>query len=237
LAVSGDVAVASGNVGIGIVPAPGSAFKLDVAGNTKTADLTATSVTTTSLTTNSVATATVTSTSVSAATVTATTIMANSVNGEKPPYVIQMGDVNDSSLWHSVQVPSDIIQSYLGDADGGTVRLFLRRNGDDLTHAISERMYMEQPIPGKPEGKVAGIRGSTLQQNGGGEQYFILNTATGYDLIANPYGWVYMRNYSTRGLPGLPGGSNTGTWTGADKYRVEFLTVPDVSATIVIYDR
>lgn len=61
----------------------------------------------------------------------------------------------------------------------------------------------------------------------------ILGNGTAYDLIPVPWSWVYMCNYNSRGLPG----TSSASFTGADKFKVEFLTAPNVSATIIIYDR
>lgn len=54
---------------------------------------------------------------------------------------------------------------------------------------------------------------------------------------AGAWSWMYVRNYPSRGLSGLQGGSNGPKWTGDQAYRLEFLTRSNVSATVIIYDR
>ena len=67
---------------------------------------------------------------------------------------------------------------------------------------------------------------------------FTLNTTTPQDLIpAINSDWLWMRNYTTKGLTGLPPGANGVPFTGTNMYRVQFLTAPNISATIIIYDR
>jgi hypothetical protein len=46
-----------------------------------------------------------------------------------------------------------------------------------------------------------------------------------------------MCGISFEGLSGLQGGSNGPAWAGDQAYRLEFLTRPNVSATVIIYDR
>jgi hypothetical protein len=64
--------------------------------------------------------------------------VSGAVNGEKPPYVFEIGNKADTTNWHAVQVPSDIIKSYLGDADGGKIKLLFRVNSTDEVRVITE---------------------------------------------------------------------------------------------------
>jgi hypothetical protein len=64
-----------------------------------------------------------------------------------------------------------------------------------------------------------------------------VNTTAKRDLISTiNTDWLWMRNYNSRGLTGLPG-TDSAAFTGADAYKVEFLTAPNVAAKIIIYDR
>jgi hypothetical protein len=155
------------------------------------------------------------------------------LNGEKPPYKVEVGNVNNTVNFHAVEVPSSIIQSYLGDANGGTIRLMMRVNSSDEVRVIDEMIYMEQPD--KTLNASVGTSGVTYQSGGSVSQY-ILGNGSAYELCPNPWQWLWMRNYNSRGLPGLPG-SNSAPFSGTDKFKFEILTAPNISATVIIYDR
>ena len=66
---------------------------------------------------------------------------------------------------------------------------------------------------------------------------FTVDTTAKNELISPLYSdWLWMRNYNSRNLTGLPG-TDSAAFTGVDKYKVEFLTAPKVAAKIIIYDR
>ena len=179
-------------------------------------------------------------------TVTATTFD-GVFNGEKPPYVIEVGTKDNTLLYHAKEVSSDIIKSYLGDTNGGTVRILLRVNSTDDVRISQAIIYIEQPD--KSGSFNEGLSGFTHQSYS--SEYhsdawrassltaFILGKAADakYELITPvAWNWIWMRNYNTGGLPGLPPASGP-AFTGADQYKVEFVTAPNISATIFIYDR
>jgi hypothetical protein len=158
---------------------------------------------------------------------------AASFNGDKQPYVFEVGNKADTTNWYAVQVPSDIIQRYLGDANGGTIRISLRVNNSDEVRTITETIYIEQPD--KSNNRNAGLHGWT-RQGGGGDTGFVLDTSNRTDVIPHPWDWIWVRNYASPEPPGR--GGNTGAaWTGDHKYRLEFMTRPNISATVIIYDR
>jgi hypothetical protein len=161
-------------------------------------------------------------------------VTADKLNGEKRPYMFEIGDRNDTTRWHSVQVPSDIVRDYLGDADGGTIKLLFRVNSTDEVRVITETVYIEQPD--KSNNKTPGLQGWTRQE-GGGEQGFTLRTGARADVIPAPWNWMWVRNYS--GIRGRPQGGAGDREDGRpwSDYKLEFLTPPNVSATVVIYDR
>jgi len=156
-----------------------------------------------------------------------------SINGEEQPFVFEVGNKGDTTNWSAVQIPGDIIQKYLGDADGGTIRINFRVNNSDEVRTITETIYIEQPD--KSNNRNSGLHGWT-RQLGGGERGFVLDTGNRTDVIPNPWDWMFVRNYASPDPPGR--GGNTGdAWTGADKYKLEFMTRPNISATVIIYDR
>lgn len=160
-------------------------------------------------------------------------IKATSINGEKPPLVYVVGHNEDTTNFHSIEVPSEIIKNYLGDADGGTIRFIMRIVGNDAVRIIEEQFSYEQPDNsnnGRP-----GLMGAS--QAGTTSFEFTVDTTTKNDLISPLHvNWLWMRNYNSRNLTGLPG-TDSAAFTGVDKYKVEFLTGPNVAAKIIIYDR
>jgi hypothetical protein len=150
-------------------------------------------------------------------------IKATSVNGEKPPMVLDVGKMGDTTKWYAV---NQDIGALCGDADGCTMKFLLRVNNSDEVRTISEQIYIEQP--GKSSNKRPGLRGWT-RQLGGGDQAFILQTANKNDIVPHPWDWIFVRNYSSPEV-GPPSGAFGG-------YQVQFMTRPNISATVIIYDR
>jgi hypothetical protein len=151
-------------------------------------------------------------------------INAASLNGDRPPIVFEVGTLDGAvGRWQAVNKD---IGSYCGDADGCTIKLLLLNVTNDQVRTISEQIYMEQP--NKTKQKTAGISGWT-RQSGGGDSYFILNATNKDEVIPRPWEWMFIRNFGdARVLNGsstvLPG------------YTVQFLTHPNVFATVIIYD-
>jgi hypothetical protein len=161
-------------------------------------------------------------------------IRATSINGELPPYVIEVGHKEDAVNFHAVEVPSAIIERYLGDANGGTIRFILRVVNSDDVKIVDEQFYFEQ-MDKSVNGLTNGLQGAS--QIAGTSLYFTLNTINSQELIYPiSTDWLYMRNFNTRGVPGIPG-VNSAAFTGTNLYKVEFLTSRNVSATIILYDR
>jgi hypothetical protein len=150
-------------------------------------------------------------------------IKAPSINGEKPPMVFDVGQMGDTQNWYAVNKD---IRALCGDADGCTMRFLLRVNNNDEVRTISEHIYIEQPD--KSSNREPGLRG-WARQEGGGDASFILQTANKYDLVPHPWDWIYVRNYSSPEV-----GPASAAFSG---YQVQFMTRPNVSVTVIIYDR
>jgi hypothetical protein len=150
-------------------------------------------------------------------------IKATSVNGEKPPMVFEVGQKDDTKNWHHVEHD---IGALCGDADGCTMKFFLRHSLNDQVRTISEQIYIEQPD--KSNNKQAGLHGWT-RQLGGGDSEFVLQTNALHEIIPHPWDWIYVRNYSSPEV-----GPKS---TAFGSYKVQFLTHPHVTATVIIYDR
>jgi hypothetical protein len=151
------------------------------------------------------------------------TIRATSVNGEKRPMEFEVGDKNDTQHWHFV---NQDIGPLCGDADGCTMKFFLRMNSTDEVKTISEQIYIEQPD--KSNNKNPGLHGWT-RQLGGGECSFVLQTQNWYDIVPHPWDWIYVRNMFSKDV-----GGKEERFRG---YNVQFMTRPNISATVIIYDR
>ena len=150
-------------------------------------------------------------------------IKATSINGEKPPLVFEVGQKGDTQKWHYV---NQDIGPLCGDADGCTMKFFLRENSTDRVRTILEQIYIEQPD--KSSNKTPGLYGHA-RQLGGGDSEFILQTANKYEIVPHPFDWIYVRNYQSPEV-----GAQSPAFGG---YAVQFMTKPNVSATVIIYDR
>ena len=150
-------------------------------------------------------------------------ISATSLNGEKRPLVFEVGQKGDTQKWYFV---NQDIGPLCGDADGCTMKFFLRENSTDRVRTISEQIYIEQP--GKSSNKSPGLHGHT-RQLGGGDTEFVLQTATRNEVVPHPWDWIYVRNYQSPEV-----GAQSNAFGG---YQVQFMTRPNISATVIIYDR
>lgn len=150
-------------------------------------------------------------------------IKATSVNGEKPPMVFEVGEKNDTTNWHHSEQD---IGALCGDGDGCTMKFFLRHSLTDQVRTISEQIYIEQPD--KSNNKQAGLYGYA-RQGPGEDREFILQTADLYEIVNHPWSWIWVLNYSHENV-----GPRSNAFSG---YKVQFLTHPHVTATVVIYDR
>ena len=153
-------------------------------------------------------------------------IQATSVNGEKPPMIFEVGQKGDTTKWHAV---NQDIKQLCGDADGCTMKFLLRDNSTDAVRVIEEQIYIEQPD--KSGNKTPGLSGWARQGGGASDDTwpFVLQTAAKHELVPHPWDWIYVRNYSSPEV-----GSVSAAFTG---YNVQFMTRPNVSATVIIYDR
>lgn len=149
-----------------------------------------------------------------------------SINGEKPPMVLEIGQNTNTTLYYW-SGPVDI-GPLCGDADGCTMKFLMRVKSTDEVRVIEETLYIEQPS--KSGNKTAGLHGWTRQQ-GGGDAGFVLNTAAKHEVVPHPWDWIYVRNYAQ-----IVDGTVTSGPVYSD-YTVSFMTVPNIAATVIIYDR
>ena len=87
-------------------------------------------------------------------------------------------------------------------------------------------MYIEQTD--KSSNKSPGLSGYTLQA-GGSTSSFVLQTAVINELVPHPWNWIFVLNYHHENV-----GGDRKAYSG---YWVSFLTAPNVSGTVIIYDR
>jgi hypothetical protein len=160
------------------------------------------------------------------------------INKELPPYTFEIGNRNDNN-WHAIQVAGSIIREYLGDEDGGTIKMLLRQNDSDEVRYGFFTVYIEQPD--RSNNRRDGLQGFT-RQLGGGEWKFNLNTDDKGD-IARAWDWLEVHNFQLKGnRRGLPSGDDGPRFRGNgrppwDEYKLEFDANENICATIVIYDR
>lgn len=197
------------NVGIGTTNPTAT---LDVNGSIKS----------TSLTVNGLFTAT---------TFSATTINATTVNGEQPPITFTVPTVLPGNLASYRQVQVDC-SALLGDADGGRVKFILRDHSVSQVRTYSTEFICEQDTDfSKPT--TGGRR--TWSVNSYGQEYAVnIGTTLQTDVFAAPWNWCFVRNYSSNEATGTGNGAATSY---ADRFKFWFLVGPNVTATIIVYDR
>ena len=185
---------------------PNALVKRDANGAVAVGSLTATNIVTTSLT------------------------AADGVNGFLPPYVIQLGNKVDTLNWFSIIVPSAIIKKYLGGPNGGTIVYNLRSNSsvDDQHRTWRTHIYMENPT--YSNNRLPGIYSWARSQDGFDTTAYLVNTTTRFEVTGRPWGWIYCRNYHS------PETAPFTTSAPFADYALEFLTPPDISATIILYN-
>ncbi len=153
-------------------------------------------------------------------------LTAESINGETPPMVFTVGmNTNTTQYWTTGAVD---IGPLCGDADGCTMRFLFRIKSTDEIRVIEETIFIEQP--GESGNKNAGLHGYSFQQ-GGGTAGFVLNTAGKFVIVPDPWNWMRVRNH-TQIVDGIVADGPV-----LSGYNVTFMTVPDVAATVIIYDR
>ena len=161
--------------------------------------------------------------------VTTSLTAADGVNGFLPPYVIQLGNKDNTLNWFAVIVPSDIIKKYLGGPNGGTIVYNLRINNsaDDQIRTWRTHIIMENTA--LSSNRHPGIYSWSRSQDGTDTTAY-LNTTTLFDIINSPWDFIYCRNYhSSLTAPTTQSAAFAG-------YQLEFLTPPNVSATIILYN-
>ncbi|WP_268407858.1 golvesin C-terminal-like domain-containing protein [Alteromonas sp. a30] len=155
--------------------------------------------------------------------------ISSSNNGEVPPLIFDVYN-NDTSTYACV---TKDIQQHCADVDGCTIRLQLQHETDsnDQVRTIEEHMYLEGNLSNNNrEGTYGWIR-----QEGGGDYAFILgvNENTRYE-IYKPWNWTWAFNY-VHSL--CNNGVNGPAFIGANKYKVSFMSHPEVKTRVLIYDR
>lgn len=154
-------------------------------------------------------------------------VVSGMINGEDPPMRFTVGNPREQIKWLAEEKD---IQSHCGDEDGCRIRLLMQHEINDQVRTITEEIYIEQPHISN--NKEQGLRGWT-RQSGGGDYGWILGwTGHLYDLF-NPWKWVWARNYRHENAYGTRGPA----YTGADRYKISFMSHPAVTTTVIIYDR
>ncbi len=159
--------------------------------------------------------------------VTATTFN-GTFNGEKPPQTYTIGAGGNLNTWRDVLVDGT---ANLGDADGGRIKVLIRNHGDGTVRTWTWDFYAENPTDNFARAD-GGRWGMSAFQNGA-EAYFVLGTSARYDIgaIGN---WIWIRNYRS----GVAiGGVDGPALTGADRYKFWVVVPPNITATIILYDR
>jgi hypothetical protein len=164
--------------------------------------------------------------SVTADTVTATTFN-GTFNGEKPPLTLTIA--GNTAIWRDVLVDATAL---LGDADGGKFRILLRHHAAREVRTITYEFYAENDSANFAQATRYGWSISSYAEQRG----FRLGSGTFNDRydIAYAWDWFWMRNYRSAPTNGNVDGPAFGS---GERYKFYLMVPPNVTATIIVYDR
>ncbi len=149
------------------------------------------------------------------------------VNNILPPYVVKVGDVNNTINWHSAVIPSEIVKSYLGGDRGGRMVIKLHRASDDEVRnaeyliTIEHDSWSGNKVAGRAIGALSPTDGNT---------WAIMNNGSKWSLFHPPWNYIWCHNYHHENTdPKVAGAAYT-------DYKLELLTHPNVTAVVVLYN-
>ena len=156
----------------------------------------------------------------------AASITANTINGEKAPQTYILGPGANLNSWR--ELPMDV-GALLGDTDGGRIKVLLRNHNDKIVRTVSYEFYAENDTDnfGLPYRQFMTLSSFTAQR------YFRLGTTDASDIAAD-YNWFWIRNYRS----GVAfGGNDSPPENFANRYTFWILVAPNITATVIVYDR
>ena len=161
-------------------------------------------------------------------TVSATTFT-GTFNGEKPPQTYTVGAGGNLNSWRDVLVDATAL---FNDTDGGRIKVLMRNHGDQSVRIWVWDFFAETDV--ENFNRPGGARWGVTAFNNGGENYFILGTTAKYDIAAIG-NWFWLRNYrSGQAIGSVDGPAFTAA---ADRYKFWMLVPPNMTATVILYDR
>jgi len=165
-------------------------------------------------------------TSLTADSVTATTFN-GTFNGEKAPLTASIA--GNTGLWRDVAIDCTAL---LGDADGGKFRVFLRNHASREVRTVTYEFYAENDSAHFAQATRYGWSINSY----GAERAFRLGSGTNNDRydIAAEWNWFWLRNYRTGAAVG---GVDGPAENAANRYRFWLVVPPNITATIIVYDR
>lgn len=155
------------------------------------------------------------------------TAFTGTFNGEKPPQSYTVA--GNTGQWRDVLVDGAAL---LGDADGGRIKILLRNVASREVRTLSYEFYCENDSDNFGQATRYGWSVSSY----GGQRAFRLGSGTfndRYDIAAD-WDWYWLRNYRTGAAVGGVDGPAFGP---ADRYKFYMTVPPNITATVILYDR
>lgn len=155
-------------------------------------------------------------------------VNAATFNGEKAPqtFTIPQGNLNS---WRELQMDAT---SLLGDADGGRMKIIVRNHSTKEVRTLSYEFYAENDGDnfGQP------LRYGWTVSSYGGERGFKLGSGTTdwRTDIASDWSWYWIRNYRSGAAFG---GVDAPAENAANRYKFWILVPPNITITVILYDR
>lgn len=160
-------------------------------------------------------------------TVSATTFT-GTFNGENPPqtYVVPPGNINS---WRELQIDATAL---LGDVDGGHIKVIVRHHGLKEVRINTYEFIAENDTDNFGQATRYGWSIDSY----GNQRGFRLGSGTfndRYDIVES-WQWIWIRNYRSGAAFG---GVDTVAEDQANRYKFWILVPPQISATVIVYDR
>ena len=156
-------------------------------------------------------------------------VNATTFNGDKAPVTYVVGPGSNLNSWREQQIDGS---SLLADDNGGTIRVLLRHHGSREVRNVSFEVYMENDANNFGQATRFGSTRSTY----GGEWNYRLGSGTTNDRydVGNFADWFWLRNYRSGAAFG---GVDAPAENAANRYKFWVLLPPNVTATVILYDR
>ena len=154
------------------------------------------------------------------------TAFTGTFNGEKPHQTCVVGPGANLNTWRELSMDTAAL---LGDTNGGRIKVLLRDHGGKIVRTVSYEFYAGNDTDNFGQASRQFMTVSSF----GTQRYFGLGNTDRNDIGAD-YDWFWIRNYRS----GIAfGGNDFPAENSANRYKFWILVRPNITATVIVYDR